>query len=175
MPSRSLPRDTEPTVPRVRNAERSRIARAARRVTLVLACAAVACDPIRIGGIALAPSPTAPLDSVSQSAFALTARVAARHGLDRVVPPKEAATEWQQCFGKTGFLLCGELFEGEVQFQLSDWHRSKWSPLADSVRQDLMDSLQAEFGQQHVHECDWRGQPGSRTSICTPTAGPDQK
>ena len=132
-----------------------------------LCCAVAACDPVQSAAIAIAPRPEVPVDSARQSALAVVSRVVGRHGLEPILPPES----WEWCFGKSSVILCGKVLDLEIQFRLSQW--IGFSPLADSVRRDLVDSLEAHFGERRVRQCEWRQARDRRRSGCPPLAQRD--
>jgi hypothetical protein len=134
-----------------------------RLLALGLCLAAAACDPVRQVGIAVEPRPAVLTDSARQAAFAVAARVSARHGL---APAR--SEPGQQCVEKRNFLMCGKPTERGVAFNLMDRFRTSWSPLADSVRRELLAGLREAFGEGAVRECRWREERDTRLSGCAP-------
>lgn len=133
-----------------------------RLLLVVTSFVVVACDPIAQVGIAVAPQPAVLTDSIERKAFAVGAAVAARHGLESFVNPHE--DWWSQCSGKANFTLCGTVSEGQIQFRLLETFTSRFTPLADSVRRDLLVELRRFFGEANVRQCRWaiprKGRPG---------------
>jgi hypothetical protein len=121
---------------------------------LVILCGASVCGPAMDAGIAVAPrerTTTQGLDSVQQRAFAIAARIAARHGLELFAPPED---DWYQCFGRSALVVCGKVLDDEVQFRLSEGRASRFSPEAQRVRRELVDSLRTHLDGT-IRECDW--------------------
>jgi len=146
------------------------------KVLLILGfpLAAVGCDPARSIGISVAPQPAAVMDSLRERAFVLAEGVATRHGLDR-----DYEEGFRQCFlgmpyrnprhmskGRTALSLCGKATARGAEFRLFEAVTARWSPRADSVRRELMDSLRAQFGAHAVRECTWRLARDPRQSGC---------
>lgn len=117
----------------------------------------IACDPVAGAGvgIAIAPRPSAAPDSVSQVAFALAARISMRHGVPAIDPRQTGEEGWGTCFERGKFYLCGKQVGSETQFHSWQWGLF-FSPLADSVRRELLDSLRTEFGPSNVRTCNWQ-------------------
>jgi hypothetical protein len=140
-------------------------------LALGLCCAVVGCDPAQSGAIALAPHPAIRVDSARHAAFGLVARVAKRRGLEAFDPKDREEEDWIECLGKSSLILCGKVNDGEVQFRM--WERIRFSPQADSLRHELLDSLRAQFGRPWVRECEWRIAHAPRRSGCPPLARAD--
>jgi hypothetical protein len=137
-----------------------------RPLALVLCGALAACDPVQSFGIVVAPQPVLS-DSSRNRAFALAALVARSHGLS-TAPDNARAEGWQQCYAKAGksFTLCGRSTDREVQFQLFEALSGRLSPVADTVRREVTDSLRAQFGAQSVRECRWSEHPDRNRAGC---------
>lgn len=138
-------------------------------LALGLCCAVAACDPIGTAAIAIAPRPEVAVDSARQSALAVVSRVTARHGLEPFVHPQD--TLWDQCFGKSSVILCAKMRDREIQFRL--WQLYGFSPVADSVRRELLSTLRSQFGETSVRECEWQMARDPRLSGCPPLAERD--
>ena len=119
--------------------------------------------------IALAPSPAAPTDSIARSSFALVSRLAARRGL-----VSSGGQSWPQCFSRQSLQLCGKVKDGEVQLRMMQAMTPRLRPWADSLRQDLLDSLRVEVGAGGVRECRWLLERDDAESGC-PTVSEKQR
>ena len=148
-----------------------------RSLAVLGLCVVAACDPILTRGIALAPNPATAPDTALRDALAVGARVAVRHGLVAFESPRDEA-RWDQCYRKDWVHLCGRVTDREAQFQLMQ-SGFRLTPLADSLRRELTDSLRARFGAEFVHECAWTVEPDRERStrwraalraICVPLA-----
>jgi len=143
---------------------------------LGVCCVAAGCDPVKYASFAVAPDPTVGVDSAGQAAFAVAARVATRRGLTRfdpTGPDGRNAEGWKQCFTRSSLFLCGKVKDREVQFRFYQVRTFEFTPTADSLRRELLDSLRVEFGQQRVRECRWEAARDPRRSGCVPLAQRD--
>lgn len=121
---------------------------------VAVGCALGACDPSAQVALALRPSPQANPDSFQRTAYDVTARVAGEYRLEAFTP-LENEIGWHSCYMRGGFTLCAKSNNGEIHHSPTDWHRTKLSPLGDSVRTTPTAHLQSQFGQSHVRECEW--------------------
>ena len=115
-----------------------------------------ACDPAAVEGIAISPQPSVAADSAGQVAFAVAARISARHDVPALVPLRAGMRGYHACFARDTFFLCGKRVGGETQFHAWQRGRFSFSPRADSVIRELLDSLRSEFGSSNVRTCEWR-------------------
>jgi len=90
----------------------------------------------------LTPPANASVDSVSRDAFGVVARVAAARDL-RVF---EAKGEYAKCFVRQSFFLCEKLAGSVIEFQIRQGGTAYFTPWADSLRSELVDSLRGRFG-----------------------------
>ena len=120
-------------------------------------------------GIALAPQPAYPVDSAAQTAFAIVEQIARRHGMQSF--RSQEGQQWRQCFGLRTLFLCGTVYQGEVQFRMDQPRASHFSPRGDSIRLEIIDSLQSRFGRSRVRECDWVTKSAPPGSGCKPSLG----
>jgi hypothetical protein len=137
---------------------------------IVLVSSATTCSTIAT--IAVAPAPGASLDSTARIAFALVERVTARRGL-KPHDPGEAAVRASReltCFANRSLLVCGEVNAPDIQVSISQVRRIGFTPGADSVRTELLDSLRVEFGASQVRECKW--EKWQTRLSCPPLAQP---
>jgi hypothetical protein len=142
-------------------------------LALALCCVVGACDPSTYASFAVAPCGTAGGDSLVQAVFATVARIGARRGLQTVEPggaDNRNDEGWQQCLTRPSLFLCGKVKDGEVQFELRQVLTPRFSPAADSLRRELLDSLRAQFGADRVRECKWQVERDQRRSGCAPRA-----
>lgn len=148
-----------------------------RRFALVLGIvAAVACDPTAFGAIAVSPRTVSAPDSTQESVYGPVARLVAARGLTPIQPSNRKAAGHEQCFQsstRTAFVICGKTHQGEVQFRMLQWGRLRFGPVAQSIRQELLDSLRAEFGASHVRECQWELARDPQQDGCRPRAARD--
>ena len=145
-------------------------------VALVLVSTATSC--ITSTGIAISPIPALDSSSVVERTFALVQRVGVRRGMQPYTAPDEREEGWMRCFAQEltqnrKLQLCGKLKDHQVHLRLSEIMASRFSPHADSVRAELLDSLRAEFGAPALRECEWRYEYDSRRSGCSLSAQPD--
>src|SRR5688572_9968665 len=89
--------------------------------------------------IALRPASAMNADSVRHAALELAERVAARFAL-RPTGPKAARI--RECFERGHVALCTKALDEEAQFYIVDESGPRLGPLADSLRRQLLDSLQ---------------------------------
>ena len=124
--------------------------------------------------IAIAPLPEANLDSAARTAYALVERVTARRGLEPWDPGEAAVRAGRDltCFAKRSLAVCGEVNAPEIHFTISEVKRIGFTPWADSVRTELLDSLRVEFGAFRVRECEWKRMEGAQ---CLPARPPRQR
>ena len=118
---------------------------------LVLVCSATSC--VTTTGIAVLPAPgEGDADSVRGAVYQVAAAVAARHGLT----PKDTdkVTGLPTCSANSQLVLCAATRQDTVQLRL-DERAAKFTPAADSLRLDLLDSLRTRFGNARVRECKW--------------------
>jgi hypothetical protein len=142
-------------------------------MTLVCVCTATSCA--KITGIAIAPSPTSDSAGVADKAFRLLERVTGRRGMQAYVDPYQGQDAWIKCFAQSlehgrKFVLCGKLKDHELQLRLFEDETVSFTPRADSMRRELLDSLRAEFGEQAVRECVWRIDRDPQRSGCPSVA-----
>lgn len=121
---------------------------------VAVGCALIACDPSAQVALALRPSAQANPDSFQRAAYDVTARVAGEYRLEAFTP-LENEIGWHSCYMRGGFTLCAKSNNGEIHYSLTDWHRTKLSPLGDSVRTTLTDQLRLQFGHGQVRACEW--------------------
>jgi hypothetical protein len=131
---------------------------------LVILTAATTCADD--AAIAVAPGPAANVESASDRAFAATGAVAGRHRLEPFVASNQAEERWRQCFIRETFILCGKVNAPEVQFYMYQSRTTRFTPWADSVRREMLDTLRTEFGESRVRECEWERWPEERRSGC---------
>jgi hypothetical protein len=134
------------------------------RVCIAIGMACVsACDPLATSAIAVAPQPTAVADSSVQHALALTTRLATRRGFEPYVPEDKGEQGWSDCFARSPLFFCDKVKGQEIQLFM--WQRVRFTPDAQSFRQELMDSLRA-FGASSVRECEWLSSTRGRETGC---------
>lgn len=121
--------------------------------------------------IALAPSSALPTDTIARLSFEVVTRVAATHRLSPEGTMSPKPHEWPRCFTREAFWLCGKQKDGEVQWHMYQWRTTRFSLWADSVRQELMDSLRVLIGAGGVRECSWRSDVNDAKTGC-PAARP---
>jgi hypothetical protein len=142
---------------------------------LLVLCTATSC--FHQAALAIAAGSIASADSTRREAFSLAARLASRRGL-RPAFPWNPTAGWAECFAAHPLVLCGKEIDGELQFLLSEGIAAPLSrqglrgftPRADSLRHELLDSARARFGAAHVRQCDWREARDPRRSGCPPAA-----
>lgn len=122
---------------------------------LAFVSTATTCSTLK--AIAVAPAAEASLDSAGRVAIALVERVTARRGLKPHDPGEafRAGREGVICFASRGLIVCGNVKTPEVQFSLTEVGSIGFTPWADSVHREVMDSLRVEFGASRVRECEW--------------------
>ena len=125
---------------------------------------------IASAGVAIAPSPSVPADSVAHTGLGIAAAVAAKFGLEASSPRSPEDTDWLQCFAKETLWLCGKLQGGELQFQFTQAMTTRLTPWGDSVRVALLDSLRSRFGQYSARECEWKYQRKTTEYTCVSQA-----
>lgn len=142
----------------------SMTARALRVMSSVLTLwAVIGCDPAIGAGIAVAPRPGIPPDSVKRVVYSTARMVAKNHNL----VPETAAEDvtnmgWDQCFRNGGLRLCGKSADGTVQLLIAEFPRLRFTPRADSLRRELFDSLRTRFDTPFVRRCTWN----SHKQVC---------
>lgn len=83
--------------------------------------------------------------------------------------PDQEVEHWHQCFSHVSLFLCDKLYKAEVQLWIYEG-AMHFHPPADSLRQELLDSLRAHVGTSHVRECEWRTSESGPGSGCKPMA-----
>jgi hypothetical protein len=142
---------------------------------LFVLCTATSC--FQQAALAIAPGSMGNAENTQREAFSLVARLASKRGL-RPSFPENPAQGWAECFAASPLVLCGKEIDGEIQFLLSEGIAAPlsrrglrgFSPRADSLRQELLDSLRARFGAANVRQCNWREARDPRRSGCPPLA-----
>lgn len=136
------------------------------------ACAlAATCTPNRDIGIAVSPRNTANANTMQAAAFDLGARIARRFGLTERNVEQVKLLRAHECFSRsspTALTLCVKPLDGEAQFWLHEFVRESFTPTADSLRRQLLDSLRAQFGHDRVRECSWEFPSDRNRSGCLP-------
>ena len=135
-------------------------------MALMLGDTATSC--LASAAIAVMPASTVSTDSAAPTAFALAARVAARRGLTPFRAPDQDEEAWNACFTRETFFLCGKMYGREIQFEMYQARTPRFTPWADSVRVELLDSLRTRFGAPGVRECEWRISHAPPGSGCAP-------
>lgn len=130
---------------------------------------AATCTPTFSSGIAVAPAPAASADRVRNAAFTLVTRMATRFGLE----PSRSGKRDVRCFSRSAVTLCARALDREAHFRIHEFARGRFSPRADTLRRELLDSLRAAFGERRVRECDWDVVSDGRLLGCSPVAPTD--
>lgn len=65
---------------------------------------------------------------------------------------------WVQCFHRGGLRLCAKTVGASTELLLTQFPTFHFTPWADSVRRELLDSLRARFGTEGARECKWNTQ-----------------
>lgn len=133
-------------------------------LALALCGIVMGCDPAKHMAIAVTPAPSADPNATGQRVLALVTRIAQRHALE---PFEWKEVAFERCFSKRGFYMCGKQYQSETHLRLWQVKTFGFSPPADSLRRELLDSLRSTFGAQQVRECKWRTAPDPRQSGCT--------
>ena len=68
-------------------------------------------------------------------------------------------------------MLCGKLLRGEAHFRL--WQMGHLSADAEQLRRDLTRSLEEQFGEGSVRDCEWQRAADPHNSGCSPFLNPD--
>ncbi len=142
---------------------------------LLLLCTATSC--FQQAAVAVAAGPAGDRESIRRDAFSLVARLASRRGL-RPSFPDNPAQGWVECFAASALVLCGKELDREFQFMLREAIPAPlsrrglrgFSPRADSLRHEFLDSLRTRFGAANVRQCDWSEARDPRRSGCPPFA-----
>ena len=132
---------------------------------LVMLAPSVGTSCTAFGALALAPSPAVPTDRIARASFPIVARLAGRYGLAGA-----HGQAWPECFSRETFHLCGKIKDGEVQLRMYQAMTPHFTPWADSLRRELLDSLRLEVGVSAVRECQWRLERDDARSGCPPLA-----
>ena len=150
-------------------------------VAAVAAAAAVAasCNPMRSAAFAVTPqraaaAPAPAGDSAGRAVFASVARIAAGHGLTPLDPRDAHGNNvegWRECYGRGSLVLCGKLLRGAAHFRL--WQMGRLSADAEQLRRDLTRSLEEQFGEGSVRDCEWQRAADPHDSGCSPFLSPD--
>ena len=135
-------------------------------MAIALCFLAAACHGVSVASIAVAPTPTVGDDRSVEPVFQVVARVAQGRGLAPWVAPDADKEGWSQCYSAGMFRLYGKVNDGEAQFHMYQFRRFRFSPWADSTKQELLDSLRVHFGKAAVRECSWRVKEPPRASGC---------
>lgn len=116
---------------------------------------AAGCDLGVTATIAVAPNPVLSRANAQDAAFGLIARTATGFGLEPFEPRGPLEEEgWRTCFAGRGLDLCGRVLDHEVQIRFWQLGTTRLTPLADSVKAELLDVMRARFGQDRVREWD---------------------
>jgi hypothetical protein len=142
---------------------------------LLFLCTATSCS--EQAALAVAAGSLGDPENIRRDAFSLVARLASRRGL-RPSFPDNPAQGWVECFAASALVLCGKELDREFQFMLREAIPAPlsrrglrgFSPNADSLRHELLDSLRARFGAASVRECKWGEARDPRRSGCPPLA-----
>ena|SRR5947209_5830207 len=144
------------------------LARLFALLVLLVVCTATSCT--RTTGIAVRPSVSLDSGSLADTAFALVARLSKQHELTPYTVAGLSEEGLNTCYSRSyddkQLLLCGKTKDGEVQFMLREYMTSQFTPHADSLRNALLDSLRAHFGEQSARECKWRFERNPKQSGC---------
>jgi hypothetical protein len=140
---------------------------------LLFLCTATSC--FEQAALAIAAGSMGSAEGPRRDAFSLVARLASRRGL-RPSFPQNPAAGWAECFVASPLVVCGKEVDREIQFLLREGIAAPlsrrglrgFSPRADSLRRELLDSLRARFGAANVRECNWREARDPRRSGCPP-------
>ena len=141
-----------------------------------------ACDPAYGIHLAVVPARRPQNDSLALSGLAVVSHVAARHGLSPMAPPDKEIHHWTHCFGERGITLCAKADASQMEFFLSQFRAfRRFTPTAERLRRELLDSLASRFGSGAIRECDVRYQKTadsnwwrkSYRAICVPRAVAD--
>ena len=142
---------------------------------LLFLCTATSC--FEQAAVAVAAGSGEDPENTRRDAFSLVARLASSRGL-RPSFPNNPAQGWAECLAASALVLCGKELDREFQFMLSEAIAAPlsrrglrgFSPRADSLRRELLDSLRARFGATNVRECNWLEERDPRRSGCPPLA-----
>lgn len=107
------------------------------------------------GAVAVAPSGVLGPDGTRDSVVAVVTRIVRRHGAKELEPGFQPEEHWVKCFEVGTLFLCGKEYKGETQLRMYEPRPGHFSPSADSVHGELLDSLRKAFGQTAVRECPW--------------------
>jgi hypothetical protein len=123
-------------------------------------------------GIAIAPQPTSRLDSAAHGAEGVVDDIARYHGMVAVQGADQGFENWKQCYAKVNFnfVICGKLYNNEVQFRIYQAHVARFGVGADSIRREVLDSLVSRFGGSQVRECRWIVRSSAPGSGCAPAS-----
>jgi len=128
-----------------------------------LIATAAACDPTIGSGIAVAPTPAVGPATLERNVRHTAENVARRNGMEPEDDPDHVEDNgWVQCFHRGGLRLCAKTVGASTQLLLTQFPTFHFTPWADSVRRELLDSLRARFGPDGVRECEWN----TRTNAC---------
>lgn len=126
----------------------------------------VACDPATLGGIAVTPTSRAISAETRDTAVAVASRVALQVGLEHwSLDSSEAADFGSDCYRRNTLLVCTQPTSRSVEVHMREFPSAHWSPLADSLRHALLDSLRSRLSGVSVRFCNWRGAPGTRIPV----------
>jgi len=114
---------------------------------VVLCLLSLGCDPGRTEHVLITPPGGAPVsDSVRQVSAAITAAAAARHRL-RVEEESTTRRCFARAVGGATLRLCeGPATTGGLDVWVSEAITSNWSPVGDSLRHEVTDTLRTRFG-----------------------------
>ena len=70
-------------------------------------------------------------------------------------------------------MACGKVKDREIQFRLFETMARQYTPRADSLRRELLDSLRARFGERSVRECTWQHEHDLKRSGCAASSQGD--
>ena len=122
--------------------------RAFGMVVIVATCSATSC--VGLWAVALSPTPGTGTGLIASTAFPLVERVVTRRQL-HTTAPEDRRDSSMRCFARETLIACGRTTSGRVEFYFRQDQGFK--PWADSVRQEVVDSLRNAFGAAAVQEC----------------------
>ena len=142
-----------------------------------LSVASMATSCVTTTAIAVNLGPDSVTDSVAADVSALVERIVARHGFGA----EPGGAGHNRCWARrrvresqgrqTDLYLCESRRAPELQFQLDQVMTTRLTPIGETIRRELLDSLRVRYGASAVRECRWTYDRDRARSGCPPLTG----
>jgi hypothetical protein len=102
--------------------------------------------------LAIAPDPVLGSQGTRDSALAVMTRLARRHDAEDLEPEFQRDEHWIRCFARGTLVLCAKECKEETQLRVYQARTTRFTPWADSMYREMLDSLRRSFGEARVRE-----------------------